>query len=52
MPVDKIAKRLGISRHTAVSHGRSIYERLGVHRRPELVGLLLDNPFAARAARN
>lgn len=40
---DAIADRLGISRHTAVAHGRGIYEKLGVHNRAELVSKVLTN---------
>ena len=36
-----IAERLSLSRHTAIAHGRVIYERLGVHSRTELLGALL-----------
>jgi len=39
--IDKIAERLGISKHTAVAHGRSIYEQLRVHNRTELLNRLL-----------
>ena len=34
-------KRLGISRHTAIAHGRWIYHKLDVHNRAELVNRLL-----------
>jgi DNA-binding CsgD family transcriptional regulator len=37
-----IAERLGISRHTAVAHGRWIYDKLDVHNRTELVNRLLS----------
>jgi DNA-binding CsgD family transcriptional regulator len=33
----EIAKLLGVSEHTAVSHCRNLYEKLGVHNRTELV---------------
>jgi DNA-binding CsgD family transcriptional regulator len=39
--LDEIAGRLGLSKHTAVAHGRTIYEKLGVHNRSELLGALL-----------
>ena len=35
---ESIAERLGISWHTAKEHGRSIYNKLDVHNRTELVG--------------
>jgi DNA-binding CsgD family transcriptional regulator len=38
---ETIAERLGISRHTAISHGRWIYNKLDVHNRTELVTKLL-----------
>jgi DNA-binding CsgD family transcriptional regulator len=38
---DKIAERLGISRHTSNEHGRWIYQTLDVHNRSELLGRLL-----------
>jgi DNA-binding CsgD family transcriptional regulator len=38
---DAIAERLGISRHTAIAHGRWIYNKLDVHNRAELVNKLL-----------
>jgi DNA-binding CsgD family transcriptional regulator len=37
----KIAERLGISKHTAIAHGRWIYDKLDVHSRAELVDKLL-----------
>lgn len=39
---DKIAERLGISRHTANEHGRWIYQTLNVHNRAELVSKLVS----------
>ena len=39
---EKIAERLGISRHTANEHGRWIYHKLDVHNRAELVSKLLS----------
>ena len=42
--VENIARRLGISTHTAVAHGRWIYERLNVHTRTELLSKLLTVP--------
>ena len=39
---EKIADRLGISRHTAIAHGRWIYNKLDVHNRTELVNKLLS----------
>jgi DNA-binding CsgD family transcriptional regulator len=38
----EIAERLGITRHTANEHGRSIYNKLDVHNRAELVNRLLS----------
>lgn len=38
---EEIAAQLGISKHTAIAHGRWIYEELGVHNRAELVNRLL-----------
>lgn len=40
---ETIADRLGISRHTAIAHGRSIYGKLEVHSRTELLSSLLPN---------
>jgi len=40
--VDNIASQLGISKHTAVAHGRWIYNRLDVHNRTELANKLLS----------
>lgn len=40
---DDIAERLGISRNTAIAHGRWVYTKLDVHNRAELVGKLLAN---------
>ena len=40
---DKIAEQLGISKHTAIAHGRGIYNKLDVHNRAELVSELLSN---------
>jgi DNA-binding CsgD family transcriptional regulator len=37
---DAIAERLGISKHTAIAHGRWIYNKLDVHNRTELVNRL------------
>ena len=39
---DGIARQLGISRHTAISHGRWIYDKLDVHNRAELINKLLS----------
>lgn len=39
--IDRIAERLGISKHTAVAHGRCVYAELDVHNRAELVTKLL-----------
>jgi DNA-binding CsgD family transcriptional regulator len=36
-----IASRLGISKHTAIAHGRWVYNKLDVHNRTELVNRLL-----------
>jgi DNA-binding CsgD family transcriptional regulator len=36
-----IAARIGIAKHTAITHGRWIYNRLDVHNRTELVNKLL-----------
>lgn len=38
---ETIAERLGISRHTAIAHGRWIYNVLDVHNRAELLRTLL-----------
>lgn len=38
---ERIAEQLGISRHTAIAHGRWIYNKLDVHNRTELVNKLL-----------
>ena len=38
---EKIAERLGISKHTAKEHGRWIYNTLDVHNRAELVSKIL-----------
>ncbi|MEJ0012606.1 MAG: helix-turn-helix transcriptional regulator [Bauldia sp.] len=38
---EAIGERLGISRHTAIAHGRWIYDKLDVHNRAELVNRLL-----------
>jgi DNA-binding CsgD family transcriptional regulator len=38
---DVVAERLGITRHTAIAHGRWIYNKLDVHNRSELVTKLL-----------
>ncbi len=40
---DRIADQLGISKHTAIAHARSIYNKLDVHNRAELVSRLLLN---------
>ena len=42
--VGDIAKRLGISMHTAVAHSRWIYDKLNVHTRTELLSKLLAVP--------
>ena len=39
--IEKIAERLGISKHTAVAHSRTVYEQLGVHNRTALLNQLL-----------
>jgi DNA-binding CsgD family transcriptional regulator len=39
---EKIAERLGISRHTAKEHGRWIYNKLDVHNRAELASKILS----------
>ena len=38
---EAIAEQLGISKHTAIAHGRWIYNKLDVHNRAELVSKLL-----------
>jgi DNA-binding CsgD family transcriptional regulator len=38
---EAIATRLGIARHTAIAHGRWIYDKLDVHNRTELVNKIL-----------
>jgi DNA-binding CsgD family transcriptional regulator len=38
---DQIAKKLGISKHTAIAHSRWIYNKLDVHNRAELINRLL-----------
>jgi len=40
---DGISRQLGISRHTAIAHGRWIYNKLSVSNRAELVEKLLTN---------
>jgi DNA-binding CsgD family transcriptional regulator len=39
--IERVAERLGISKHTAVAHGRGVYAELDVHNRAELVTKLL-----------
>ena len=39
---EKVAERLGISKHTANEHGRWIYNKLDVHNRAELVSKILS----------
>lgn len=39
---ETIAEQLGISKHTAITHSRWIYNKLDVHNRSELVNLLLS----------
>jgi DNA-binding CsgD family transcriptional regulator len=39
---EEVARKLKISRHTAVAHGRWIYDRADVRSRAELVGKLLS----------
>ena len=39
---DLVATQLGISRNTALAHGRSIYDKLDVHNRSELLTKLLS----------
>jgi DNA-binding CsgD family transcriptional regulator len=38
---ETIAEQLGISKHTVITHGRTIYEKLDVHNRAELLDKLL-----------
>ncbi len=38
---DVVSQKLGISRHTAIAHSRTIYDKLGVHNRAELRNRLL-----------
>ncbi len=40
----QIAERQGMKRNTAISHGREIYSRLGVHNREQLVAEILARP--------
>jgi DNA-binding CsgD family transcriptional regulator len=40
---ESIARQLGISRHTAISHSRWIYDKLDVHNRAELINRLLSS---------
>lgn len=40
---EAIADQLGISKHTAIAHGRWIYNKLDVHNRAELMSKLLAN---------
>jgi DNA-binding CsgD family transcriptional regulator len=42
LSLEKIAARLGISKHTANEHSRWIYNKVDVHNRTELVGKLLS----------
>jgi DNA-binding CsgD family transcriptional regulator len=42
MSHEKIAERLGISKHTANEHGRWIYNKLDVHSRAELMSKMLS----------
>lgn len=37
-----IAEKLGVSRHTAISHRRTIYAKLDVRNRAELVAKVLS----------
>jgi DNA-binding CsgD family transcriptional regulator len=39
--IERVAERLGISKHTVVAHGRGVYAELEVHNRAELVTKLL-----------
>ncbi len=39
---ESVAEQLGISKHTAIAHGRWIYNKLDVHNRAELVNRLLS----------
>lgn len=41
---ERIAERLCISKHTAIAHGRWIYNKLDVHNRTELLNKLLHDP--------
>jgi DNA-binding CsgD family transcriptional regulator len=40
---EAIAERLGITRNTAIAHGRWVYNKLDVHNRAELVNRLLSH---------
>ena len=42
LSLEKIAARLGISKHTANEHARWVYNKVDVHNRTELVGKLLS----------
>lgn len=48
---EKIAERLGISRHTSNEHGRWIYNKLDVHNRTDLVNKLLSSQAPAAPGR-
>jgi len=37
LPRAELAKRLGVTDNTAITHCRNLFQKLGVHRRAELV---------------
>jgi DNA-binding CsgD family transcriptional regulator len=41
--LENIAEQLGVSKYTTITHGRWIYNKLGVHNRTELVNKLLPS---------
>lgn len=45
LPTDEIASRMGISGHGVVQHVRSLYKRLRIHRREDLLPALLPDVY-------